>query len=387
MTTMNKEKTYTATSITVLEGLQAVRERPGMYIGDTAENGLHQLVYEVVDNSIDEAMAGHCSEIKVILHKDHFCTVEDDGRGIPVQKHEEQSKKLKRDISALEVVMTILHAGGKFDKDTYKVSGGLHGVGISCVNALSEQLIAEVFKDGHVYEMNFSKGKVTKGLTKLGTTTKKGTRIKFKPDHTIFSVVDYNYDTLLQRLRELAFLNRGITILFIDERESEKEDIRFNYEGGLSSFVSYLNEAKTPLFNKPIFFQDVKEGHDGQISFEVAMQWNETYTETIYTYVNNIATRQGGTHLTGFSTALTRVLNQYIKTHLATKVQKVSISGEDMREGLTAVISVKTPNPQFEGQTKQKLGNSDVASVVQQITGDKLSTYLNENPPYCQGYL
>lgn len=376
---MNKEKTYTASSITVLEGLQAVRERPGMYIGDTAANGLHQLVYEVVDNSIDEAMAGHCSEIKVILHKDGSCTVEDDGRGIPVQKHE-QSKKLKRDVSALEVVMTILHAGGKFDKDTYKVSGGLHGVGVSCVNALSEQLIAEVFKDGHVYEMNFSKGKVTKGLTKLGTTTKKGTRITFHPDTTIFSVVEFNYDTLLQRLRELAFLNRGITILFIDERDSGKEDVRFNYEGGLSSFVSYLNETKTPLFDKPIFFHDVKEGHDGPIDFEVAMQWNETYTETIYTYVNNIATRQGGTHLTGFSTALTRVLNQYIKAHLAAKLQKVGISGDDMREGLTAVLSVKVPNPQFEGQTKQKLGNSDVASVVQHITGDKLATYLDENP-------
>ena len=380
MTTMNGEKTYTASSITVLEGLQAVRERPGMYIGDTAANGLHQLVYEVVDNSIDEAMAGYCNEIKVILHKDGSCTVEDDGRGIPVQKHEEQSRKLKRDVSALEVVMTILHAGGKFDKDTYKVSGGLHGVGVSCVNALSEQLIAEVFKEGHVYEMNFSRGKMTKPLTKLGTTTKKGTKITFKPDATIFSVIDYDYDILLQRLRELAFLNRGITILFIDERDLEKEDARFNYEGGLSSFVSYLNETKTPLFEKPIFFKDVKEGHDGPIDFEVAMQWNDTYTETIHTYVNNIATRQGGTHLTGFSTALTRVLNQYIKAHLATKAQKISISGDDMREGLTTVISVKVPNPQFEGQTKQKLGNGDVASVVQQITGDKLSTYLDEHP-------
>lgn len=380
MTTMSNEKQYDASSITVLEGLQAVRERPGMYIGDTHSNGLHQLVYEVVDNCIDEAMAGYCKQIIITLHSDGSCSVEDDGRGIPIEKHEKESVKQGRDVSALEVVMTILHAGGKFDKNTYKVSGGLHGVGVSCVNALSKKLVAEVWKHGSLYEMTFERGKPISPLRKLGVATKRGTKVSFYPDEKIFSVVSFDYDILLKRLRELAFLNRGITIVFQDERDAAHDPIRFNYAGGISSFVSYLNEGKNPIFPKPIYFQDVKEGHDGPVEFEVAMQWNDTYTENVYTYVNNIATRQGGTHLTGFSTALTRVLNTYIKNHPSLKSDKVSISGEDMREGLTVVISCKVPNPQFEGQTKQKLGNAEVAGIAQQIVGEGLTVYLDENP-------
>jgi DNA gyrase subunit B len=375
-----EEKKYDASSITVLEGLQAVRERPGMYIGDTHTNGLHQLVYEVVDNSIDEAMAGFCSQIIVTLHADGGVTVEDDGRGIPVEKHEKESAKQGRDVTALEVVMTILHAGGKFDKGTYKVSGGLHGVGVSCVNALSRKLVTTVHKNGHAYEMTFERGKPTGPLKRLGDTTKRGTKVEFWADERIFSVTSYDYDVLLKRLRELAFLNRGVTILFQDERDPNREAVRFNYQGGLSSFVSYLNEGKIPLFPKPIYFHAVKEGHDGPVEFEVAMQWNDTYTENIFTYVNNISTKHGGTHLTGFSTALTRVLNHYMKGHNLVKGEKLTVSGDDMREGLTAVISVKVPNPQFEGQTKQKLGNSEVAGIAQMIVGEGLTTYLDENP-------
>jgi DNA gyrase subunit B len=377
---MGQEKDYDASSITVLEGLQAVRERPGMYIGDTHTNGLHQLVYEVVDNSIDEAMAGFCKEISIVLHPDGSVSVEDDGRGIPIEKHEKESIKQGREVTALEVVMTILHAGGKFDKSTYKVSGGLHGVGVSCVNALSKKLVAVVCKNGHLYEMVFEKGKPVSPLKKLGTTTQRGTKVTFWPDDSIFSVTHFDYDILLKRLRELAFLNRGVTILFQDERNNDHEPVRFNYDGGLSSFVSYLNEGKIPLFPKPIATFAIKEGHDGPVEVEVAMQWNDTYTETIYSYVNNIATRQGGTHLTGFSTALTRVLNNYIKAHPQAKAAKVAVTGDDMREGLTAVISCKVPNPQFEGQTKQKLGNNEVAGIVQQIVGEQLTTYLDENP-------
>ncbi len=377
---MEKEKEYDASSITVLEGLQAVRERPGMYIGDTHTNGLHQLVYEVVDNSIDEAMAGFCSQIIVMLLPDGGVSIEDDGRGIPIARHEKESIKQGRDVSALEVVMTILHAGGKFDKSTYKVSGGLHGVGVSCVNALSKKLVATVYKDGQVYEMTFERGKPKELLKKLGTTTKRGTKITFWPDDTIFSVTYYDYDILVKRLRELAFLNRGITIFLQDERVKEREPVRFNYKGGISSFVAALNEGKVPLFPNPIYIHATKEGLDGPVEFEVAMQWNDTYTETIYTYVNNIATRQGGTHLTGFSTALTRVLNSYMKSAHIKGIDKLTVSGEDMREGLAAIISCKVPNPQFEGQTKQKLGNNEVAGIVQTIVGEHLSIYLNENP-------
>lgn len=373
-------KEYGASSITVLEGLQAVRERPGMYIGDTGLNGLHQLVYEVVDNSIDEAMAGYCTAIHVILHKDGSATIEDNGRGIPVEKHEKESLKRGRDVSAVEVVMTVLHAGGKFDKETYKVSGGLHGVGISCVCALSKKMNVQVFTKGKAYEIEFAKGFVTREISIVGETTKRGTKITFWPDHTIMTVTEFDYDILAKRLRELAFLNKGIHIYFHDERDVSKDDVHFCYSGGLISFVSYLNENKVALFPTPFYISGSRQGDDAPIEVEIAMQWNDTYTESIFSYVNNIATRHGGTHLTGFSTALTRVLNSYIKSHNLLKSDKISISGDDMREGLTAVISVKVANPQFEGQTKQRLGNSDVGSVVQQIVGEELVAYLEEHP-------
>lgn len=371
---------YNASSITVLEGLQAVRERPGMYIGDTGVNGLHQLVYEAVDNCIDEAMAGYCSAIYVTLHKDNSVTIEDNGRGIPVEKHEKESIKRGRDVTALEVVMTVLHAGGKFDKDTYKVSGGLHGVGVSCVCALSKKMTVQVFKNGKIHEMEFSQGHVSRPLAVLGDTSKRGTKITFLVDDSIMTVREFDYDILAKRLRELAFLNKGINIYFIDERNDEKDDVNFCYSGGLVSFVSYLNENKSPLFPTPIYFHGVRQGDDGPIEIEVALQWNDGYIESVLSYVNNIATRHGGTHLTGFSTALTRVLNNHIKANNLLRTDKISITGEDMREGLTAVISAKVANPQFEGQTKQRLGNSDVGSIVQQITGEELAIFLGENP-------
>lgn len=374
------KKEYDASSITVLEGLQAVRERPGMYIGDTGSNGLHHLVYEVVDNCIDEAMAGYCTAIDVIIHKDNSISIEDNGRGIPVERHEKESIKQGREVSALEVVMTILHAGGKFDKDTYKVSGGLHGVGVSCVNALSKKMIVQVHKQEKVFEIEFSKGKVVRPVEVVGTTTKRGTKVWFWADESIMTVTEFDYDILAKRFRELAFLNKGINIFFRDEKNPDKEDVNFCYDGGLNSFVEYLNESREPLFPAPIYFHGTRPGNDAPIEFEVAMQWNDGYIETIYSYVNNIPTRQGGTHLTGFSTALTRVLNNYIKTNNLLKSDKIAITGEDMREGLTAVISVKVANPQFEGQTKQRLGNNDVGSIVQQITGEELTIYLEKNP-------
>lgn len=377
---MSEKQEYNASSITVLEGLQAVRERPGMYIGDTHTNGLHQLVYEVVDNCIDEAMAGFCNRIEVVIHEDNSVTVEDNGRGIPVGKHEKESIKQGRDVSAVEVVMTILHAGGKFDKNTYKVSGGLHGVGVSCVNALSKSLLVEVYSGGKIHSISFARGKTVHPVRVEGDTQKRGTKVSFTPDDKIFSVLEFDYGTLVKRFRELAFLNKGVEISFKDERGADQNAVVFKYEGGLSSFVSYLNENKAVLFEKPIYIHGAKELHDGPCEFELAMQWNDTYSESIHSYVNNIATRQGGTHLTGFSTSLTRVLNQYAKNHQVLKGDKIGITGEDMREGLTAVISVKVPNPQFEGQTKQKLGNSDVGSVVQAIVGEEFAIYLQENP-------
>lgn len=373
-------KEYNASSITVLEGLQAVRERPGMYIGDTNVNGLHHLVYEVIDNCIDEAMAGYCTSIDVVMHKDNSISIEDDGRGIPIERHEKESVKQGREVTALEVVMTILHAGGKFDKDSYKVSGGLHGVGVSCVNALSKKMVVQVFKQGKIYEIEFAQGKVVRPVEVVGETTKRGTKVTFWPDETVMTVTEFEYDILARRFRELAFLNKGINIFFRDEKHPDKEGANFCYQGGLSSFVEYLNENKEPIFPKPIYFHGSRQGDDAPIEFEVAMQWNHGYNETVYSYVNNIPTRMGGSHLTGFSTALTRVLNSYIKSHNFLKNDKISISGEDMREGLTAVISVKVANPQFEGQTKQRLGNGDVGSVVQQITGESLTTFLDENP-------
>jgi DNA gyrase subunit B len=379
--TEESKNTYDASSITVLEGLQAVRERPGMYIGDTHSGGLHQLVYEVVDNCIDEALAGYCTEIVVTLQKDGSVSVEDNGRGIPIGRHEKESIKQGREVTALEVVMTILHAGGKFDKATYKVSGGLHGVGVSCVNALSKKLHVEVFKDGHLYEMDFARGKPSFALRMAGESTKRGTLVHFWPDDTIFTITTFDYDILLKRLRELAFLNRGIKIIYRDERDTEHPEQCLFYEGGIVSFVSYLNENKIPLFPKPIYIHGVKDVSDGPVDVEVALQWNDTYTENLHSYVNNISTRQGGTHVSGFSTALTRVLNQYIKNNNLMKANdKIVVSGDDMREGLTAVISVKVPNPQFEGQTKQRLGNNDVGSVVQMICGEELNVFLSENP-------
>lgn len=380
MNDQKEQKPYDASAITVLEGLQAVRERPGMYIGDTGQGGLHHLVYEVVDNSIDEALAGHCSTVTVILHKDHSVTVEDNGRGIPIGIHEPESKKRGREVSALEVVLTVLHAGGKFDRDSYKVSGGLHGVGVSCVNALSKKFHVQVFKSERIYEMEFAKGAAVQSLTDRGATVKQGTKVTFWPDDTIFSHTQFDADVIAKRLRELAFLNRGIDILFIDERGEEKKELRFCYEGGVLSFVAYLNENKIPLFPQPVYLRGAKEGDQGPIDFEVALQWHDGYNETIYSYANNIPTRQGGSHLSGFYSALTRVINTYIKNHNLHKNDKISPSGEDMREGLTAVVAVKVPNPQFEGQTKQRLSNHDVGSVVQQITGEELATFLEENP-------
>jgi len=378
--TMTNENQYDASSITVLEGLQAVRERPGMYIGDTNTNGLHQLVYEVVDNSIDEALAGYCSEITVVLHKDNSVSVQDNGRGIPVGRHDKESIKQGKEVTALEVVMTILHAGGKFDKNTYKVSGGLHGVGVSCVNALSKKMLVEVCQSGKKYEMEFAKGKPQTALNHIGEATTTGTKVTFWPDDSLFSIIVYDYDILLKRLRELAFLNKGIKINFTDERSDERAPATFCYEGGIISFVEYLNENKIPLFPRPIYIKGAKEGSDGPMEFEVAMQWNDSYIENLHSYVNNISTRLGGTHVSGFSTALTRVLNQYIKTHNYAKNDKFSVTGDDMREGMTAVLSLKVANPQFEGQTKQKLGNGEAGSVVQQIVGEELAIYLDENP-------
>lgn len=377
---MNEEKEYTASSITILEGLEAVRERPGMYIGDTSTFGLHHLVYEVVDNCIDEAMAGECDWIEVILYKDGSVSVEDNGRGIPVQRHEQESKKQGRDVSAVEVVMTLLHAGGKFDKDSYKVSGGLHGVGVSCVNALSRRNVVNVFREGKIHEITFERGRPLTSLKVVGETEKQGTKICFLPDDEIFSVTTFDYDILAKRLRELAFLNKGIDIHFRDERDISTEDVRFCYSGGLVSFVEYLNENKNPLFPNPIYFHANKETESGNVDFEVVMQWNDGYNETIYSYVNNIPTRYGGAHVTGFSTALTRVLNNHIKQSNLLRSEKLSISGDDMREGLTVVIAVKVMHPQFEGQTKQRLGNSEVASVGQQIVGEEMVTYLEKNP-------
>ncbi len=380
MTENTQQKEYNASSITVLEGLQAVRERPGMYIGDTGFNGLHQLAYEVLDNCIDEAMAGHCSAIYVTLHKDHSISIEDNGRGIPVARHDKESFKQGREVSALEVVMTILHAGGKFDKDSYKVSGGLHGVGVSCVCALSKKMIVTVYNQGQIYEMQFSKGGVSQLLAVVGETNKRGTKITFTADDSIMTVTEFDYDIMTKRLRELAFLNKGINIYLHDERNEDKEDMNFCYQGGIVSFVSSLNENKIPLFPTPIYIQGIRPGDDAPIEFEAALQWNDTYDENIYTYVNNIATKHGGSHLTGFSSALTRVLNQYIKKHNLLKSDKIVIKGDDMREGLTAVISVKVANPQFGGQTKESLGNDDVGSVSQQVVNDQLTIFLDEHP-------
>ena len=357
---------YSASQITVLEGLEAVRMRPSMYIGDTGPRGLHHLVYEVVDNSIDEALAGHASRIGVTIHRDNSITVVDDGRGIPVDIHEGEGKP------AVEVVLTILHAGGKFDHSSYKVSGGLHGVGVSCVNALSRFTVVEVHRDGKAYRIRFERGNTVEPLVCLGATDRRGTSVTFLPDDTIFSESVYSWETLANRLRELAFLNQGITISLTDERtEGEPRTETFCYEGGIREFVSYLNANKTPI-TPVIYFHREKDG----IDVEVAMQYNESYQETCLTFTNNINTIEGGTHLTGFQAALTRTINNYAKDDL----KKDKLSGADTREGLVYVISVKVPDPQFEGQTKTKLGNGEVRGIVDSVISDELGTFLEENP-------
>src|SRR5438128_535499 len=358
---------YGADKIKVLEGLEAVRKRPAMYIGSTGAPGLHHLVYEIVDNSIDEALAGHCDLVNVTLHIDHSVTVVDNGRGIPVDQH--ASGK-----SAAEVVLTVLHAGGKFDNDSYKVSGGLHGVGVSVVNALSETLDLEIWRNGQVYKQGYERGTPVAPLEVTGTTRKRGTKITFKPDSQIFESTEYSFDTLAQRLRELAFLNGGVTITLDDERDGKNH--KFHYEGGIVSFVMHLNKNKTAVNEKPIYMRGEKDG----IEAEIALQWNDGYAEIVYTFANNINTQEGGTHLSGFRSALTRTVNYYATKNTLAKDLKESITGEDIREGLTAVISVKIPRPQFEGQTKTKLGNTEVKGIVEAILNEKLGAFLEENP-------
>lgn len=364
----NNNQTYDESQIQVLEGLEAVRKRPGMYIGSTSLRGLHHLVYEIVDNSIDEALAGYCDEINVLIHEDNSITVKDNGRGMPVGMHPKMQKP------TVEVIMTILHAGGKFGGGGYKVSGGLHGVGASVVNALSEACEVRVSREGYVWSQSYERGKPVTGLEKLEPTDEHGTKTYFKPDPEIFEEIDFDYDTLAQRLRELAFLNKGIKIILIDERV-EKQD-EFHYEGGIKSFVSYLNRNKEALHDQPIYIEGSKEDY----IVEIALQYNDSYTENIFSFANNIDTVEGGTHLTGFKNALTRVFNDYAKKFGFLKENDKNFSGEDIREGLTAVVSVKLTDPQFEGQTKTKLGNSEVRGIVDSIVGEGVSIFLEENP-------
>ncbi|MBS1549747.1 MAG: DNA topoisomerase (ATP-hydrolyzing) subunit B [Bacteroidetes bacterium] len=367
-------KQYTASSIQSLEGMEHVRLRPSMYIGDVGVRGLHHLVYEVVDNSIDEALAGHCDTITVTIHEGNAITVRDNGRGIPVDFHEKEKK------SALEVVMTKIGAGGKFDKDSYKVSGGLHGVGVSCVNALSNSLIATVYRDQKIYQQKYSKGKALANVEEIGTTEDRGTMVYFQPDDTIFQELVYNYDTLASRLRELSYLNKGIKITLIDERVKDESDVSksetFYSEGGLKEFVQYIDGNRESIMEHVIFM----EGERDDIPVEVAMRYNTSFNENLHSYVNNINTHEGGTHLAGFRRALTRTLKKYADELGIPQKEKVEITGDDFREGLTAVISVKVMEPQFEGQTKTKLGNSEVSGAVDKIVGEMLTNFLEENP-------
>ena len=359
---------YTAENIKVLQGLEAVRKRPAMYIGSTGSSGLHHLVYEVVDNSIDEALAGFCDKIDITIHEDNSVTVEDNGRGIPVDLHKEEGR------SAAEVVMTTLHSGGKFDSDSYKFSGGLHGVGVSVVNALSEFLELEIWRDGKVYFQRYERGQPVSPLEITGNTKRRGTKIWFRPDGEIFEAIEFSFDILSQRLRELSFLNSGLKITVQDERSEKKQE--FQYQGGIVSFVEYLNKNKTVIHPKPIHLEGEKEG----IYIDIAMQYNDGYTENIFSFANNINTHDGGTHLVGFKSALTRTINNYASSSNLLKNLKVSLSGDDTREGLTGVISVKLSNPQFEGQTKAKLGNSDVKGWVEALANEKLAMYFEESP-------
>ena len=358
---------YGADKIKVLEGLEAVRKRPAMYIGSTGPAGLHHLVYEVVDNSIDEALAGFCDAIKVTVHIDNTVTVIDNGRGIPTDQHASGRP-------AVEVVLTVLHAGGKFDNDSYKVSGGLHGVGVSVVNALSQTVSLEICRDGHVYQQSYTRGIPDADLEIAGTTKRRGTKLTFKPDPKIFDTIEYSFDVLAHRLRELAFLNAGVRITLDDERDGKHRE--FCYEGGINSFVQYLNKNRVAVNIEPIYMHGSREGIDAEIS----LQWNDSYTETLHAFANNINTQEGGTHVSGLRAALTRTVNGYASSKNLAKDLKESIGGDDVREGLTAVVSVKIPNPQFEGQTKTKLGNTEVKGIVETIINDKLSAYLEENP-------
>ena len=363
----DSSSSYGADAIRVLEGLEAVRVRPAMYIGSTGEAGLHHLVYEAVDNSVDEALAGYCSEVGVTIHIDNSVTVVDNGRGIPVEPHPSGP-------SSAEVVLTKLHAGGKFDKKSYKVSGGLHGVGISVVNALSDALEVEIWRDKKVYRQSYKKGIPQGPLENTGVTDRRGTKITFKPDGSIFETTTFSFDTLSQRLRELSFLNRGILITLDDERDGKNH--RFQYEGGIASFVEHLNRNKETLHPKPIFIEGSREG----VQAEIALQWNDGYAENVYSFANNINTHDGGTHLVGFKSALTRTLNSYATTSGLAKDVQDQVQGEDTREGLCGVVSVKVPNPQFEGQTKGKLGNSEVKGIVESLLNEKLGAFLEENP-------
>ncbi len=364
----NGVEEYTGDNIKVLRGLEAVRKRPAMYIGSTDSHGLHHLVYEVVDNAIDEAMAGYCDNIQVTIHKDDSVTVDDNGRGIPVDVMEEEGRP------AIEVVLTTLHAGGKFDKESYKVSGGLHGVGVSVVNALSEELEAEVRRDGCVHRIRFSRGETVSPLEATGKSRKAGTKVTFRPDTKIFTETEFSFDILSGRLRELSFLNAGLRISILDERSGKSHE--FQYKGGITSFVQHLNRNKTPLHPKPIFVEGEREG----VQTEVAFQYNDSYQETVFSFANNINTHEGGTHLIGFRSAMTRAINQYANAGNLLKGVKENLTGDDVREGLTAVVSVKVPEPQFEGQTKTKLGNSEVKGLVDSLVYEKLSSFFEENP-------
>ncbi|MEW5796922.1 MAG: DNA topoisomerase (ATP-hydrolyzing) subunit B [Candidatus Zixiibacteriota bacterium] len=370
MTEKKNQQAYDATSIQVLKGLEAVRRRPAMYIGDVSQRGLHHMVNEVVDNSVDEAMAGFCDKIEVEILGDGSVKIVDNGRGIPVEKHPDQK------ISALEVVMTQLHAGGKFDHKSYKVSGGLHGVGVSVVNALSKHFWVEVIRDGKVYRQEYERGAALKPVKEVGKSKKTGTTVCFFPDPEIFSNTEFRFGIIESRLRELAFLNEGLKIDLYDRREGKEREAHFHYKGGLSAFVEYLNENKTPLFKKPLHFKSVKDGVD----VEIALAYNDGYSESVYSYVNNINTIEGGSHLTGFRTALTRTINNYASRNNLLKKDSVTLVGDDSKEGLAAVISVKVVDPQFEGQTKTKLGNSEVKGIVESITNEQLGAQLEENP-------
>lgn len=367
---MENANNYNENDIQVLEGLEAVRKRPGMYIGSTSARGLHHLVYEIVDNSIDEALAGRCDTIKVIINSDNSVTVEDNGAGIPVGIHKQMG------IPTVEVVHTVLHAGGKFGGGGYQVSGGLHGVGASVVNALSEYLEVEVSREGKVHYQRYERGKTATELKIIGTATHTGTKTTFKPDGDIFEELVFDYNTLLTRFREMAFLNRGVKIILIDNRAEESNEVVLHYEGGIISYVEFLNRKETVLHETPIYIAGEKDGS----SVEVSMQYNDSYVENIYCYANNIINRDGGTHLTGFRTALTKVFNDYAKKYNHIKENDKSLAGEDVREGLTAIVSVKLENPQFEGQTKEKLGNSDIRTLVENVVGNKLTDFLEENP-------